>query len=245
MSAIYVPETDFAEKAVYPIFSYESIENIAKSEQAGRPIFEEVEMVSVHIAGERNLVHTARTNEECGRDGFRKVTWAERFKDEYSAWKDGEAQGVRGTPLTALQKFGVTQNQISLCLARKVHTVEALMQLEGQNLKSLGMDANALKEAAREYMADRNDKRTLANEVAELRDELARLKGVALSPAPDAVNEGLGGINQKEELTGEAYPGQSDDDLKAQIAAITGARPRGNPSRATLVLMLNEAKAAQ
>jgi len=231
MSAIYVPESDYAEKAVYPIFSYESIENIAKSERAGRPIFEEIEMVSVHIAGERNLVHTARVNEECGRDGFRKVTWAERFADEYNAWKEGEAQGVRGTPLTALQQFGVTQSQISLCISRKIHTVEMLMQLEGQNLKSLGMDANALKEAARSYMADRNDKRALADEVAELREELARLKGSA--PVHDPIP------------VADEYADLSDDQIKEQIAAIVGAKPRGNFARPNLIALLNEAKASQ
>lgn len=227
MSSIYVPESDFAEKAVYPIFSYESLENIAKSEQAGIPIFEEIEMVSVHIAGERNLVHTARVNEECGRDGFRKVTWAERFKEEYAAWKDGGVQGVRGTPLAALQQFGVTQEQISLCIARKVHTVEALMQLEGQNLKGLGMEANALREAAANYMADRNDKRTLAAELAEVREELARLK----VGQPIAVDD--------------EYADLSDSQIKDRIATLYGERPRGNPNRATLVSLLNEAKAAQ
>ena len=232
MSAIYVPEADYAEKAVYPIFSHETLENIPKSEQAGMPVFEEIEMISVHIAGERNLVHTARVNEECGRDGFRKVTWAERFKNEYSAWKDGEAQGVRGTPLTALGRFGVTQEMISLCIARKVHTVEALMQLEGRNLKSLGMDANALKDAATSYMADRNDKRTLASEVADLRAELAALKGGS-TPTADPTSE-----------PADEYAAMSDDQIKEQIAGIVGARPRGNPSRATLVSLLNEALAA-
>lgn len=226
MSAIYVPETDLAEKAVYPIFSYETIENIAKSEHAGQPIFEEIEMVSVHIAGERNLVHTARVNEQCGMDGFRRVTWAERFSDEYSAWKDGQAQGVHGTPLSALRDYGITPAQVSLCAARKVHTVEALLQLEGHNLKSLGMDANALKDAARKYVADRSDRHKLASEVEELKAQLAALQ----KPIADQADE---------------YADMSNQQIKEEIAAIVGAKPIGNPSRDTLISLLNEAKASQ
>jgi hypothetical protein len=41
----------------------------------------------------------------------------------------------------------------------------------------------------------------------------------------------------------DGYEGMSDDELKAAIAEKVGARPRGNPSRETLVRMLTEARA--
>ncbi|OYW51642.1 MAG: hypothetical protein B7Z29_21435 [Hyphomicrobium sp. 12-62-95] len=72
----------------------------------------------------------------------------------------------------------------------------------------------------------------MSAELAALRAELDALK----NPIPvDAKADA--------DVLPDGYEGMTDVQLKDAIEAKVGARPRGNPSRDTLVRMLNEAGA--
>lgn len=67
-------------------------QNAQKSEEAGRPIFEEVEYVNIMVPGDRNHIIT------------RPVTIQDkaRFSQQYEHWrKNANNEGVVGTPLEA------------------------------------------------------------------------------------------------------------------------------------------------
>lgn len=215
-----IPESEM-EHLVTPFFRHQSVENVPQSQIQRKPVMEVLEVVELRFAGDKNYAPIFPANAMYRKDGHKVVTYAERFAEQYREFVTGADQTASGTPLERLVEYGITPAQLSLCRVSKVYSVEALNALEGQNLRALGMQANNLKDMARSYLADRARGMDTAKQMAELQAEIDRLK--AANPLP------------KDEF-GEL----SEDQLKEAIAAKTGARPRGNPSRDTLVSVLRE-----
>jgi len=234
-----VVEIDPREITITPVFKMMEIENIPKSEVAGHAVMEIKEMVEVRFAGSKNYAPCFPADAFWKREGNRTITYAERWPEQYRAFKEGNPQEANGTPLEMLRSYGVTPELISLCRALKIYSIEALHHLEGQNLKSLGMNANRLKDAARAYMADKLNGQEAMDEIEKLRAELAALKaGVPVEQTPPEE------VDRLVTEANDAFAGMSDDQIKDEIAKLAGGRPRGNPSRATLVASLQELQQA-
>lgn len=229
-----VVEIDMREFQVTPVFKLVELENIPKSETAGYAVMERKEVVEVRIAGSRNFSPVFLTDEFWMRDGNRTITYAERWPEQYMQFKNGTSQEALGTPLEMLSRFGVTPEQISLCRVCKIYSIEALSALEGDKLKSLGMHQNKLRDAARQFLAERGDAAGVLSELETLRKEIADLKA-AQAMVPPAVDFAPEAIVEIEEAADASV-------IKDEIALLTGQRPRGNPSVATLQSMLAELK---
>lgn len=230
---------DNKDLAVTPFFKFVEVENVPKSERAGRAVMERIEVVEVRIAGNRHVSPVFPTDAMWKRDGNRIITYAERWPDAYRQFKDGLPQEASGTPLEMLLPFGVTPSEVSLLRTLRVYSIEALQQLEGQALKSLGMAQNKLKAAAASFIADRSDKTNILAEMADLKAEIARLKGEKAQVLPE--ND-----STEEEIVEaiDAFEGISDTDIADEIEKITGARPHHKTGRIKLISMLQLAKAA-
>lgn len=221
------------ESQITPFFRFETFENVPQSELKGEAVMETIEVVELRFAGDKNYAPVFPALSMHRMDGHHVVTFAERFADQYAQFQSGSAQQASGTPLEKLASYGISSAQLSLCRALKIYSIEALNGLEGVNLKSLGMNQNALKEMAAKFLADRAMGGDTAREMAELRAELAALK----NPIPvDAKADAA--------VLPDGYEAMTDAELKDAIEAKVGARPRGNPSRDTLVRMMDEANAA-
>lgn len=231
---------DMNEITITPVFKIIEVENVPKSEKAGRAVMEIKEVVEVRFAGSKNYSPVFPATGFWKREGNRVITYAERWPEQYRAFKEGDPQEARGTPLEMLRDHGITPELISLCRALKIYSVEALHHLEGQALKSLGMNANRLKDAARAFMADRTNAGEAMSEVEKLRAEIAALKAgiVPVEETPPAEVEAMVAAADS------AYADKSDEELKESIAAIAGRRPPGNPSRETLERTLMELETA-
>lgn len=233
---------DPREITITPVFKHVEVENIPKSEKAGHPVMEVKEMVEVRFAGQKNYSPMFPVDAFWRREGNRTITYAERWSEQYAAFKNGDEQEARGTPLEMLRPLGITPELISLCRALKIYSIEALYHLEGQAVKSLGMNSNKLKEAARKFMAERQSGAEALSEIEALKKQIAELQAASTKvpekePAPEEVEAAV-------QAADDAYAELSDDDLKEEIAKIAGSRPRGNPSRETLIRSLDELKAA-
>src|SRR3546814_14804320 len=89
-----------------------------------------------------------------------------------------------------LRPHGVTPEQLSLCRALRIYSIEALHNLEGPSVKSLGMNANKLKAAAAEFMADRMKGQDTLGEIEALKAEIERLKARStVPPVQDSTTE--------------------------------------------------------
>lgn len=222
--------------------------NQAKSQQAGRPIFDEMEVCEIRFAGDRNRVgvfpaHSFSRNEDREDGTSAPVTYAQRFPEQYRRFKENRQQVQEGTPLEELAFL--SQAKRMELKALNIHTAETLASLDGVALKTLGMGGRELKDQAAAYLENATgsaDVTRLASENARLRALLEKaLAGQAQvdpdgEPAEDAPGD-----------PGDVSEFESWDDalIKEWIKEKTGAAPRGNPSHATLVIMADELKAGE
>lgn len=235
-------EIDPREITITPVFKILEVENIPKSETAGHAVMEMQEVVEVRFAGSKNYSPIFPTDAMWKREGNNVITYAERWSEQYRAFKEGNPQEANGTPLEMLRALGITPEQLALCRALRIYSIEALHGLPGPAIKTLGMHANALREAAQTYMASRTNGLNQLNEIEALRARIAELESRStVPPVEDLTREA---VEEVIAAADAAYEGVSDDKLKDDIALITGSRPRGNPSRATLIASLTELKAA-
>lgn len=236
--ALSVP-IDTRDITVTPIFKHITVENVPASEREGHPVMETLQVVEVRFAGSKLYSPVFPVDAFWKRDGHRTITYAERWSDQYQDFLSGNDQKAAGTPLEMLKPHGISDSQLSLCRALKIYSIEALHHLEGSNLKSLGMNANSLKELAARFMADRATGATSSNEIEALKAQIEALK--AQIPVKEAT---AAEIDQAVRQADDEFSALSDDLLKEKIAQMTGNRPRGNPSRATLLSSIRELSAA-
>src|SRR5690606_14853677 len=174
---------DTKELSVTPSFKYIEIEDVPQSEIQRRPVKKVVEVVEVRLAASKNYVPVLPVRAMYKREGLNIITYAERWKDQYAAFKQGRTQEAAGTPLEMLSDYGVSPSQISLCRALNIYSIELLDDLTGQGVKALGMHANTLKDAARRFMADRGTNKATLDELEQLRRRVAELEAdVGASP---------------------------------------------------------------
>lgn len=209
------PQMQNNDSLVVPFFKSIAVQDEAASRAAGRPIFRDREVVEIRIAGERNFAPVVPAHSMWRREGGSEITYAQRWPDAYARFQEGREQVASGTPLSELPFLTEAKRQELRSL--KVYTAEALASLDGKNLANLGTQGREYKTQAAAYLERAQGSArdvALAAEVEALKAQIAEMQ----SAAPD---------DEKEQI-------------KAQIAQITGQRPRGNPSVETLREMLSE-----
>lgn len=219
---------DMSEANVTPVFKYIDVENVPQSEQKGYEVRQSLEVVEIHTAGSRNALPIFRATDVWKREGNRSITYAERWPEQYQAFKNGASQKASGTPLEVLRKYGVSPELQSICRANKIYSVEALHGLSADGIRNLGIHANKLRDAARQHMTEAQGASSIIAEMEALRARIAELESA--QPAPDEPP-----VVEAPEIAALA-----DEDIKVEIKRLTGSRPVGNPSRATLESLLRE-----
>lgn len=230
------PMTNYA---VTPFFRYETVEDVEASRRAKEPVMKTVELCEMRIAGEKNYVPTVPADSIWKTENGQPITYAERFSEAYRNFKMGANQSGEGTPLQHLRSLGITDAQISLCRALRIYSIEAVHSLEGNSLKALGISGNELKRMASAWMAEQAQGGHVLSEVEALRRELEELKAEKAEQARLAADV----IEEAEDASeiANAFAAMTDEQLKAYYKERTGAAPRGNPSRETLLRMAEEA----
>lgn len=236
----HIVQIDPRDITITPVFKIIEVEDIPQSEKAGHKVMKTMEAVEVRFAGNKLYSPVFPADAFWQRQGNQVVTYAERWPDAYRAFKEGNPQEAQGTPLEMLRPYGVTPEQLSLCRALRIYSIEALHHLEGQQLKSLGMHTNKLRESAAAFLADRDTGKKQLSEIEELRAQIAELKA-AQAMVPPAQDSTPQQIAEALKAADDAYGDMTDPQIKDELEKLTGARPRGNPSRGTLVEMLNQA----
>lgn len=218
---------------VIPLFRIHTTENKAKSKEAGRPIFDDMEVVEVRFAGDRNKVSVFPAHAVCGQtqdqDGdYRTMTYAERWPEQYKRFKAKQTQVAEGTPVDELPFL--TQAKRSELKALSIYTAEALASLDGQPLKNLGQGGRELKNQAQAYLdraSGTADVTKMASKIADLEQLVRELQGSA----------------QTVPATSE-FASWQPDQIKDWIEEKIGERPKGNPNLATLVKRADEIAAS-
>lgn len=221
----------FGDELITPRFSYLNVIDQAATERTRKLVEKQVEVVQLHISGDKNFSPYYPVNDVYKTDGINAITYAERFKNEYAQFLNGDMQFARGTPLEELLSYGLTPAMASQLRARNIYTAEQLVALDGPNLKNLGMMQNDVRTIARAWSNARMSVESANAEVDELRAELARLRGEAI-PEVKATNLGDG---EDESI----YADMQDDELRELVLKKTGQAPHHRAGREKLLSLLN------
>ncbi len=131
-------------KLVY--FAEEPLLNPIKSKEAGRPIFDRIEIVHIQQPGERDNIHRMATDAD-----------RHNYPDHYRRFKEGavgEKQMPSGTPIDMLFPNNI---EIPPSLkAIKIFTIEQLATLPDVALERVGMGARQWQNQARAYLTYAN-----------------------------------------------------------------------------------------
>lgn len=158
--------------AAVPRFFIEAVEQTFKSEQAGRPVFEDVEFVEIVILGDNKTRAVEKVNQG----------HVDRWPQYYAKFKKGQQDTHDGgTPLKEWPP--VRPSQIAELNALNVYTVEHLARVPDNNLDRLGPGARALRDKAAAWLKASEDSgeimrlvaanKRLEERVRELEERLA------------------------------------------------------------------------
>lgn len=121
-------------------FEVRPVHNQHKSDQAGRPIFDEVEYIQIIVPGSRDVM-TAPLDE----------TYKRRFADRYKRWKEdvGKVQHIQGTPLSEVS--WMTRSQVAELAMNNVYTVENLADMSDIDAMKF-MGSHELRKRAKNFL---------------------------------------------------------------------------------------------
>lgn len=216
-------------------FRNHAILNEAKTAAEGRPIYDDMEVCEIRGPGSRNTtVQPALAQSHWDEDPHtglqRRVTYAERFSRQYTQFKAQQTQTVRGTPLDHVPFL--TEARRAELRALNIYTAEQLAEVDGQELKNLGVGGRDMKNRAIEYIAEAKTHAPSAQLVVELDAMRAKLA---------TLEEDNAALKQRAAVNEGEFANMSDEKLASYIEAKTGGRPLGNSSRRSLVKLAQDA----
>jgi len=227
--------------------------NDVKSSQAGRPIYDDVEMIRIRWAGNTKSELHAPADDRCDRpiknreDNSRYyVKWKDHpdFKPAYDAFKAGQSSVLNGTPITELPFL--TEGQRLELKAINILTAEALANVDpntklGSGLKDLRQDAkNYLERAAGAAVDARHEaeKAAMQAQLDEMRAQISEL--ASLGSKPKAVK-----APAPAPVSASPFETWGDDDIRAWLkdADPSADEPHHKLGHAKLVALADETNA--
>lgn len=172
MGELDVPDLNAPKRPAIPRFRVEAVHQPFRSQQEGKPCFEDQEFVDILIPGDRRSMASERVNDE------HKTRWPA----EYRAFKEGRELPLDGTPLANWPNGLMTRSRVEELVYFHIRTVEDLAGVDDAKLVNIGMGGRELREAARKFLdVAKNGTGPLEKLVTEnfrLKDEVARLTAV-------------------------------------------------------------------
>lgn len=224
-STIRIPDEP---AGVTPVFEWFPMRNEAKSKASGIPKFDDVAVVRITLAANRQTQGVFPANEiwryetvqsEYGEDRV-PITYAMRFQKQYQEFINGGKQSFSGTIISELP-FLTQADRLNL-KGLNVHTAEALAGLDGAPLKMLGPQGRDLKNQAIAYLANAKanagsvelaDQLSIRDaQIAELTRKLDSLTAVSGEKSEVSVAEPVS------DKVVEGFADYEDDDLRSWLA---------------------------
>lgn len=129
----------------YVEFSSEAIEDAEKSIEEGRPIFKDVDFVTIRFAGDKNTIVKRPVKKIEDAHG---PADAVRWPRQWMAYKNQQTQTHEGTPIN---EWPPISKAMALELkAMNIHTVEMLSEVSDANLSWMG--ARAMRDKAKAWI---------------------------------------------------------------------------------------------
>lgn len=127
-----------SDKKLFVVFYRDVVQNHHKTLEAGRPIFDDVDMIRIHTPGSRDtLVSVADYN------------YQQRFSRQWDQYQKGIEQTTSGTPLGSVS--WLTGSQVAELLAVNIKSVEQLAGMP-DNIANKFMNHHELKRQAQNFL---------------------------------------------------------------------------------------------
>ncbi len=205
-------------------FFMKPFELVAESAKAGRPIFEDREMVRIAFPGDSKREHVAPAHEmHYVSHHRRQMTYAERFADRYRLFKEQTGDQVVGTPISQLPFL--TEARRAELKAAGIKTAEQLAGLPDVTIKKMGMGTREFVNQAQAFLKAAQGTSQVAAMQKQI-DELKALLETRTAPAVAAATD--------------PFDGMERDDL-FNMAQDAGLDPRANASVEDLKSLLLDA----
>lgn len=170
---------DRKERPAYVRFERVAVEDKAASIREGRYVSKDVDFALVTPAYSKDCVEHKIDRwllnlEKNVRDGRTPKEWADKWKESYKLWKNGQEAPPIGTPIRGWGIISPAQQEMVIhcnCL-----TVEDLAATNDEGKRRLGMGATELINKAKAWLASMKDHGAVAIQVAALQQENAVLK---------------------------------------------------------------------
>jgi len=170
---------------LYVEFSYEDVYLEAKSQEEGRPIYEQRPFISIYAPGDK----TKKVVREVRTQWFGDTPPdTERFSRQWAAFQQGEKVMATGLPLKEWPLM--TSSQVKELNGLNIYTVEQLAEVPDASLDSLGHGGRATRDKAKAHLARMGETAAtdkLAEQNADLQRQLDELRA---SLSPDAPRRG-------------------------------------------------------
>lgn len=171
-------------------FFVQAVENPKKTREAGRPIYEDKEYISIRFPADNKRTLEAPAHEiHYDANTRQHWTYAERFAAIYREFKDHSRVLLSGTPVD--EAPFLTAAKRSELKALNIHTLEQLVAMPDRGLNRLGMDGTDLVDQAKSFLdvakgsAEVNELRAM---VEKLQAQIAQGKEPE-APKPDGLDE--------------------------------------------------------
>ena len=224
------------------LFKYAAFKNQAKTLEAGRDIYDDVEVCEIRAPGSRDVkvfpsTAFARWVDDPYTGEQKKQTYAERFSHQYRQFKAQAAQTKSGTPLDFVPFL--TDGRKAELRAQNVYTVEQLAAIEGAELKNLGPGGREMKNKATEFIEESRQSAPNLQMLAEL--EALKARNAILEEDAQLLKSKVNNVPEKD----AEFDTMSLEQLREYITTHTGQAPLGNitnMNRKTLVRMAMDAR---
>jgi len=108
--------------------------------------------------------------------GAYNIEWVEHFERQYKAWREGHELPRDGTPIMTWQCVSAEQNTRLRALG--ITVVEDLAAIPDGGLAEYGLDARYMRDLARAWIAEGQQKGINAQELARAKSEIERQRDV-------------------------------------------------------------------
>lgn len=164
------------------VFKRESVQDQAKSLEAGRAVFRDVNIVEIAqppgkdwtVKNAEKWLAQIKEDSLQGRRTAYPPEWVDGFHRAFKNWLDGE-QGNVPEGETALKNVPfVTPAEANNYAALYIYSVEAAAAMTEDTLKAAGMGSRMFRDKCRAYLEAAQDGGKVAEEVAHLKRELEK-----------------------------------------------------------------------
>jgi len=145
------------------------------SRRAGRHIPKNTVFIIITSHGSKDESHQIadewlpRKRIEASRGNY-NLEWVEHFEKQYRMWKEGHELPRNGTPIATWQMISAEQN--ARLRAMGITVVEDLAAIPDSGLAEYGLDARYMRDMARNWIAEGQQKGINAQELAQAQAKL-------------------------------------------------------------------------